>query len=184
MSAVPGLPVFDVVVTTLPAAGYSVRLAASDEDLRAMAGATDVEAFEQLQAEVTVRRWRRDGAQVSGRVHAVVVQPCIVSLEPVRQVIEEDFASTFVPHDSKLAKPSRTGEGEILLDPEGEDAPEIFEGDSIDVWSVVAEWLNLAIDRFPRAPGAELAMDFGMTDAGEDKVKPFSALARLKRGED
>lgn len=183
MSREPELPVFEVVVTTLPASGYSVRLAAKGEELQAMADATGVDMFESLAVDVTVRRWRRDGAQVSGRLNAVAIQPCVVSLEPVRQVIVEDFSSTFVPQGSRLAKPARPGEGEIILDPEGEDGPEIFEGDSIDVWSVVAEWLNLSIDRFPRADGAQFAAVSEEPDPGEDKVMPFAALARLKRGE-
>ena len=54
-----------------------------------------------------------------------------------------------------------------------------FSGDSIDIGEAVAETLALALDPFPRAPGAdERLRDAGVLDEGE--TGPFAILKALK----
>lgn len=172
-------PRFEIVVAVLPSAGYAASLVAGEDDLPGLAEATGVARCERVSADIVARRWRREGVEISGRVSAELEQPCIVSLDPVRQSIDAEFVSTFVPAGSALSVPA-AGDRELVLDPEGEDPPEEFEGDAIDLWSVVVEWLNLTIDRFPRKPGAEFEAA-AVEAADEGRVTPFAALARLKR---
>jgi hypothetical protein len=61
-----------------------------------------------------------------------------------------------VPEGSKLAIPVRSIEGEILLDAEGEDSPETFSGDFVDVGHLAEEFFAMGIDPYPRKPGAEV----------------------------
>ena len=50
----------------------------------------------------------------------------------------------------------RKGCGEVLLDADGPDRPETFAGDSIDAGALAEEFFALAIDPYPRKPGAAL----------------------------
>jgi uncharacterized metal-binding protein YceD (DUF177 family) len=59
----------------------------------------------------------------------------------------------------------------------------MFEGDSIDVWPFVLEMLMLAIDPFPRAPGAELPGAEADAPEAADSAgdSPFAVLRGLKQ---
>ncbi len=68
-----------------------------------------------------------------------------------------------------------------MLDPEGDDPPETFEGDSIDLWPFVLEMLVLALDPFPRAPDAQLPTGPDEANEPENAGKsPFAVLQALK----
>ncbi|MBK8458182.1 MAG: DUF177 domain-containing protein [Phyllobacteriaceae bacterium] len=163
---------FDVEVRRLPARGFPVKIDADAEARAALADAHGLESVDRLHAELLVERWGKDGAKVSGRVVADIVQSCIVTLEPVPATIDAAIDGVFVPENSRLAVPTY---GEILVDPEGPDAPETFSGDSIDVGALVEEFFELAIDPYPRAPGAA----FGESETGDGAMNPFAALAKL-----
>jgi hypothetical protein len=57
--------------------------------------------------------------KVEGRVEALIVQECVVTLDPVEEGIDEEVSALFLPEGSKLALPQRSAEGEIILDAEG-----------------------------------------------------------------
>ena len=163
----------EIDIRTLPAAGMPVVLEADARERAALARANDIEGVESLRAELRVTRWRSDGAMVTGTLRARVTQRCVVSLEPVESEVEAPVEATFVPEDSPLAW--REG-AEIALDPDGEDPPETFAGASIDIGALVAEFLTLSLDPFPRREGVELPAE--ASDAG--KGGAFAALAALK----
>uniref|UniRef100_UPI0013D89A43 DUF177 domain-containing protein n=1 Tax=Enterobacter ludwigii TaxID=299767 RepID=UPI0013D89A43 len=48
---------------------------------------------------VEIRPYHGDGLAVTGRVQARVVQTCVVSLEPVANVIEEEVEASYRPVD-------------------------------------------------------------------------------------
>lgn len=175
-------PRFELVVATLPGSGFVATLRPDEAERAAIASTLGVTRFGMLEADLIVRRWRRDGAEVTGEVRARLEQPCVVSLEPVVQELEETVRATFLPAGSKGLAPRTPSELELVIDPEGDDPPEPFEGDSIDLWSIVMEWLALAVDPFPRSPEARLETGDTSDDAAEDAQErsPFAALARLK----
>src|SRR5260221_8334007 len=105
----------------------SVRLVASDAERGAIARALDLPEVKRLEAELTVRPWL-DGAQIRGRIDAQVVQICGVSLEPFDADLRDEFEVRVVPAGS----PNAAGGEDVLLDPEGEDPPDVIEGDAID----------------------------------------------------
>jgi uncharacterized metal-binding protein YceD (DUF177 family) len=186
MKAGSELPVFEVIVTTLPASGYPARLRPSETERDVLAKAAGITALPFLEADLVAKRWRRDGVEITGELKARAEQPCVITLEPVFQDINETFRVTFLPERSALVAPVGRTDRELVLDPEGEDPPETFSGDAIDVWAVVFEVLLLAIDPFPRAQGAELAttgLDVADED-NQDKQSPFSVLRTLKPGQE
>jgi len=83
---------------------------------------------------------------LSGRLRADVVQACVVSLEPVASAIEQDFTLLYGP-----TQPGKS----VMVDLET-DVAEPFEGDAIDIGEAAAQQLALALDPYPRAPGARL----------------------------
>jgi uncharacterized metal-binding protein YceD (DUF177 family) len=176
-------PVFEVIVTTLPSSGFPLKLQPKPAQSAAIAQAAGISVLHEFSADIVLKRWRRDGVEISGELLARIEQPCVVTLEPVAQEIREDFRFTFLPEKSALAKPPSGLDREIFLDPEGEDPPELFSGDTIDVWPIVFEVLSLAIDPFPRAPGAEFPASDAASPAGpeEGTASPFAALKALKR---
>jgi uncharacterized metal-binding protein YceD (DUF177 family) len=66
--------------------------------------------------------------------------------------------------------------GELTLDLEAPDPPDLLEGEEIDVEAYVVEHLALAIDPFPRKPGVE----FEYMDKDAAEVSPFAVLKNLQ----
>ena len=158
-----------------------VRISADAADLKRLAvqwGVLEVRSFD---AEVSLGRWKRDGVRAKGRVSAAIVQECVVTLDPVDQLIEEDFETIFVPETSRLASRSLTGKGEMFLDPEGPDLPETFSGDTLDVGAIAAEFAALAIDPYPRKQGEAFVDRIESDPASDKKPSPFAVLQGFKR---
>lgn len=149
-----------------------LRLQPDEATCKALARSLNVRGLSSLKADVTVRPWL-DGAELSGRVSAVVEQICGVSLEPFEQTVDGDIDIRVVPPGSPHAEAAAGGE--VELDPNGPDAPDVLDGDAIDVAAYVVEHLALELDPFPRKPGA--TFDY---QAPEVDLSPFAALKALK----
>ncbi|MEJ0096749.1 MAG: DUF177 domain-containing protein [Bauldia sp.] len=116
------------------------------------------------------------GIAVEGHILADIVQTCVVSLVPLAAHIDETFAIRFVRDRSRLPKPGL----EIVVDPEQPDRPSCWNGPTLDIGALVEEYFVLAIDPYPRAPGAELPAALAV-DPDAAEVSPFAALAALAR---
>ena len=169
---------YDVNVRTLPRSGRQERFDAPVEVRERLARDNGVVSIDRLVATAHLVPWQRGGVHVTGRVEADIVQPCAVSGQPLRTAIEETIDLVFVPEGSALAAPRRDEHGEIVFDPLGDDLPEPFSGDSIDLAALWCEFLTLGIDPNARAPGATFdAAEHG--DAAPDS--PFAVLATLRK---
>ena len=158
---------------TLPVNGYDETIVADEGERAALATANGIEAVEALSASIRVRDWNGEGVRVTGKLEAKVTQACSVTLEPVRSTIDEPIDAVFVPEGSNVD--FLGSDGEILIDAEGEDAPESFHPPMLEVGAVVAEFLTLSLDPYPRAEGAELP-----SAASDPAASPFAGLAKLK----
>jgi uncharacterized metal-binding protein YceD (DUF177 family) len=104
-----------------------------------------------------------------GALAARLVRDCVVSLEPFETEVAEEFRVRFVP-ESSFREPDEAA----LLDPDADD--EIpYHGTVIDLGEAAAEQLALALDPYPRRPGASLP-----GEAAEAPPSPYAALARLR----
>ncbi len=116
------------------------------------------------------RDWR-----LEARLGATVVQPCVLTAEPVTTRIETEVSRRFL-HD--LTEPTEA-EAEMPEDDETERL-----GAVIDPGAVMREALALALPDYPRLPGAELTQaEFappGATPLDDSRPNPFAALAKLK----
>ncbi|TIS47654.1 DUF177 domain-containing protein [Mesorhizobium sp.] len=155
--AEPQSPVsFVANVARLPQKGLPVVIAADERQRAALAAEYDLLSVESYRAELLVASWKRNGVKVSGRVEADITQACIVTLDPVATHIDEPVEALFLPEQSKLGREGFEGGGEIVLDADGPDSPETFSGDTIDVGALAEQFFGLAIDPYPRKPGASL----------------------------
>ncbi|WP_223476813.1 YceD family protein [Oricola indica] len=166
-----------VVVSVLPSAGFSARIEATEDQKAALAEAHDLLAVDSFIAELELKRWRRDGVRIRGNVQARIRQECVVTLEPLVTDLDVPVDAVFLPEGSKLARPLDE-EGALIVDPDGPDLPEIFEGGVIDAGAVAEEFFALDIDPYPRAPGAEMEAEEG--DGEDASEKPFAGLAALR----
>jgi uncharacterized metal-binding protein YceD (DUF177 family) len=176
---------YGVKVGHISANPVTVHLKADERERAALAELWKVVSVEELSAEMQVARWKKDGVRLKGQVKARLTQACVVTLEPVESVIEEPFEQIFVPEGSKLARLMGNGDSsEMVLDPDGPDLPEMFEGDTIDAGVTVAEFVALAIDPYPRKPGVEFADHIEADDSKADaKPNPFAVLKDWKSKE-
>lgn len=176
-------------VLTLSPKGLTVKINATPEQRSQLAPQIAIQSVEMLEAVLLVKKWHKDGVRVSGPLKAKVVQECVVTLEPVEEIIDSEINAVFIPSTSKLAKPATTGEaGEVLIDPEGDDLPELFEPPFLDIGDIVSEFLVLALDPYPKAPGTDdLKSQSGIKSEEEvanneddSAVNPFAALAKIR----
>lgn len=168
---------FPVHVAKLPKSGMQVKIEADEQQRSALAAAHELQAVERFVARLDVSTWKKGGVRVVGSVQASVVQQCVVTLEPVTGSIDEVVSVTLLPEGSRLAVPNYSAEGEILLDPEGDDSPETFSGETVDVGQIAEEFFALGIDPYPRKQGATLDLD-GNDD--EKRGPLYDKLAALR----
>jgi uncharacterized metal-binding protein YceD (DUF177 family) len=152
---------------------------ASESERKALAAWLDVPSVPSLKAHVERRIWRTNGIEIEGRLSADVERVCGVSLERFVEHAEAEFVRRYHPDASAAAD---IPQGELVLDVDEED-PEPMPGTSLDVGAIVAEELSLALDPFPRKPGAALGEEAAAAAARDEKPNSFAALARLKGGD-
>jgi uncharacterized metal-binding protein YceD (DUF177 family) len=167
-----------VSVARLPHNGMPLKLTANEKERLALAKAHDLVSVQSFTAELLIKKWRKDGVKITGTVAAGITQNCVVTLEPLASRIENEIDAVFVQEGSKLARPPLSADGEIILDYDGADIPETFSGDAIDVGAVAEEFFGLAIDPYPRKPGAVLEAALEQ-EPGVLKPSPFAKLLKV-----
>ncbi|MEO1490791.1 MAG: YceD family protein [Pseudomonadota bacterium] len=119
----------------------------------------------------------RDRWRLTARLTAELCQTCVVSLSDVSESIDEDIVRDFIPAEDVSALEGTD------LDLADEDDPDPYER-VIDPGIVAIECLALALDPYPRAPGAEVTVSAvaapGVAPLKDDDLKPFAGLAALK----
>ncbi|MCG7521176.1 DUF177 domain-containing protein [Ruegeria sp. Ofav3-42] len=112
---------------------------------------------------------------LTGKLGATVIQPCVVTLEPVTTRIDVPVSRVYLKDWTDPDEP----EFEI---PEGDETEPL--GPEIDPASVMVEALSLALPQYPRKDGAELGQaDYtepGKPAMTDEDAKPFAGLANLR----
>jgi hypothetical protein len=171
----PRLPEASIRIDRLPATGRELKLAPTAEEREELAAFLELSGIEELRIELTATPFR-GGIRVLGRLRARIVQPSVVTLEPVQQDVDEPIDRVFLP-DARGATPKPSG-AEVFVDLEGEDLPDPLEGPDADISDLIIETLALAIDPYPRAPGESIADLEAELDP--EPESPFAALKSLK----
>lgn len=149
----------------------NLTLAPDEAQRAAIAKQLGLVSLPALTADVTLKPWL-DGVEISGRFRAVVEQVCGVTLDRFEQPLDGEIDARAVPAGSPNA--GAEDAGEVELDLEAADPPDVFQHDAIDVAAYVVEHLALELDPFPRKPGA--TFDY---QPPEEETSPFAALKKL-----
>ncbi|MCQ4158956.1 DUF177 domain-containing protein [Roseomonas sp. GC11] len=135
----------------------------------ALAARFGIPAIDAFSAELEMRQERGGAIRIRGTLRARVVQACVVTLEPVTQQVEEAVDLRFLP-----------AEADFSDDPEGPDEIHADENGVMELGEALAEQLSLALDPYPRAPGAALP-EIVEEEAPEEapaRPNPFAVLKR------
>lgn len=163
------------VVALSPRKPTRFDITATPEQRSGLAKMLGLSKVESLSFKGEIRPMGKHDYAVIGDLQARIVQPCSVSMVPVKTTISEAVKLTYladfvVPEGDEIEMPE---------DDTIEAMPEI-----IDPGFVATEALMLAIPLYPRAPGAELGdvavAEPGVTPLKDGDLKPFAGLAALK----
>jgi hypothetical protein len=128
------------------------------------------------EASLDVTPERGGRVRVAGRVRARIGQICVVSLDPIENVIDEPIDLIFAPPEQIPVLSDLVDEA-AERDAEIPDPPEPIENGIIDLGRVATDALYLAIDPYPRRPDAIFEPPIEVTDPSDH---PFAALKALQ----
>ena len=165
-----------VVVEQIPDTGVERDITADAGQLKAIAEAGGLRSVSSARAQLTLQPGRDGHVHVTGRVRARIGQVCVVTLEDIDSDISEEIDIDFAP-PSRIPTLASTIDDSADEDTEIPDPPEPIEDGVIDIGRVATDALFLAVDPYPRKPGAVFDAPAVQNDPEEH---PFAALKALK----
>jgi uncharacterized metal-binding protein YceD (DUF177 family) len=155
--------------------GAEVAVAARGEELARIALWAEVRAVEAFGAKVVLKKHSATRFSLDAELVADIVQDCVVTLEPVPSRIERH-----IHRELHLAERTRFRPGESVPLGAGagdDEVPEEIDSLEYDLAAPLLEDFVLAIDPYPRAPGAEFAAP---PEPQARPENPFAVLKSLK----
>ena len=166
-----------LAVSEVPPEGLDVDIQATPAECAALARHNALPAVHAVHAELRARPRRGNGLEIEGELRARLRQTCVTTLEEFDSELVEPIQMRFAPPRDETPRNRRRHEEstEITLD---EDPPDPLIGGVVDLGAVVSEFFTLALDPYPRKPGA----NFVEPQPGDETqaVSPFATLGRLK----
>ena len=164
------------VATLSPRKPTRFDIVADPDQCRALAVELGLSRVDSLSFKGEIRPSGKRDFTVVADLAARIVQPCSITLVPVKTVISEQVERTFladfvVPDGVEL----EMHDGDDAIEP----LPEV-----IDVGFLATEALALLVPLYPRSPGAALGevavSEPGVVALRDQDLKPFAGLAALK----
>lgn len=178
-----------VAVDDLGEAGLRVNIAPNAQEKTDLARRLDVVAVEDITAKLDVSPSRGGVIHVTGQFTAKIEQTCVVTLEPLHIVIEEEVDGWFSDQEQMVSfakvkkdQQTRKAHAEVEVLDESEDPERIING-RIDLGELVTQHLSLSIDPYPHKEGAahEFTDENKKADAASPvRRNPFEALKDWK----
>jgi hypothetical protein len=165
-----------LVVAQLPETGLHREIEAGRSEREAMAEIAGLRDVRSVRAFFDVMPKNDGRVHVTGRVHALIGQTCVVTLDPIENEIDEEIDLEFAPPGDVPTLGDLVEEAEQRGE-EVPDAPEPIVAGVIDLGRVATDALFLAIDPYPRKPGAVFEPQI---TSGEAEDHPFAALKALQ----
>lgn len=150
--------------------GEHYEISAKPEERAALARRFDLLALDRLAAKVRLTPMAGGYYRLAAEFEAQLTQACAITSEPVPARVAESFTLIYGPVEES---------SEIVLDGDAEPVEPLDDG-MIDIGEAVAQQLSLALDPFPRAPGASLEEEADLSD-DSPRESPFAALAKLRK---
>lgn len=130
--------------------GTEVEVRANAAECVALAGRMAIPAVLELSCRFRLSPMPGGVVAAEGHLVARVVQTCVVTAEDFEAVTEERFRLRFVVAGQETNDDDPDSDDEIA-----------YTGGTIDLGEATAEQLALALDLYPRKPGAVLALPGG-----------------------
>lgn len=165
-----------VVVAQIPETGLHRDIEADQAVCAALAAVGGLREVLSAQASFDVRPESGGRLHVSGLVRARIGQTCVVTLDPIENDIDEPIDLVFAPPEQIPQMAALVDEAE-QSDEETPDSPEPIENGIIDLGRIAADALYLAVDPYPRKPGAVFEP---MVEPADPEDHPFAALRALQ----
>lgn len=176
---------FAVEIDRIPTAGGQYDLAASPEQRASVAQRLGVLEVKALAAHFAVKMGAGGIVRVSGKIHAEVVQACVVSLAAVPATIDEEIEASYIAPERLTRKKQKDAGEEEVVGLDSEDPPEVAEDGRIDLGDLAVTQVALVLNPYPRAPGVAFdSAKAGLKAPEEEDAEPagpFAALAKLKK---
>ena len=159
----------------------AVDIQATEEECRVLAERLDILGVSDVRLIGNLARQAASGQiALTAKLAATAVQACIVTLEPVSQVIDEEFTVfyTFDKNDLVIEDIDK------VVGMEEEDLPELIVDNRIDLADMILEQIALALDPYPRRSDLPVADLPGGAEAETDSksqevYRPFANLKDL-----
>lgn len=170
-----------VDVTSFGSKGRYFKFQATDKERYALASRYSVLSVGELDVECRITPAGKMTYKLNAEFKTKITQACGVSLEPVDDKIACKFTMTLRQSPGQKHKKLP----EIDFNPEEEDT-EILISNLIDVGEMIAQYLSLEINPYPRlknVTGKELGQNIVQEDdmlLDNEKKNPFAALKSLK----
>ena len=145
-------------------------LTANGKQCQAIAKRFSIPAVEALSAIVLLER---DGPIITltGTVKAHLIRDCVASLEKIDEIIDQPINVRFFNGSrGDLEERGLAGPDDTI------DEFECISGETLDIGEILVQQLSLAMEPFPRKPGAKgLIEDYGQ----ESETSPFEILKTI-----
>ena len=165
-----------IAVEQIPESGLHRDIEADRAARDAMAELAGLRDILSASASIDVTLESGGRFHVAGRVRARIGQTCVVTLDPIENDIDEPIDLIFAPPEqipalADLVDDADDSEAEIP------DPPEPIENGVINLGRLATDALFLAVDPYPRKPGAVFEP---LVAASDPEDHPFAALKALQ----
>ena len=151
---------------------------ATDQELADVCAALGVVSCTSMQSRYEIGARGKGRYLLLGSLRAELAQACVVSLEPVPEIVDETFEVEFWPADQL-----DTGAGEeVELGPDDLETRDIepIHDNVVAAGQVIYEVLASGLAPYPRAVGAEFDPVAVGAAAPVERKNPFAVLAKVK----
>ena len=159
-----------------PKGRNAFEITPTPKQLQSLASQIGVTELRKLRFKGEITALGKSDWMLTADIGATLVQPCVVSLDPVTTRIDQKITRQYI----KGGVESIEGQ-DIEFD--GQDQFETLESE-IDLGLVMMEALTLLVPEYPRKAGVELENTAftapGVAPLQDEDVKPFAGLAALK----
>lgn len=160
-------------LSSVSQAGHQETVEVPPSACRTIAAAYGIDGIEDFTASFRLTRVSRNEFALKGHFSAVVLQTCILTLKPMRTLTEADFERRY---DIVAPRTLKQESSKTIVELESEER-ETLQGTSLDLAVPLLEELSLAIDPYPKLPGARFA---GGSPENSARESPFAVLRTLK----
>jgi uncharacterized metal-binding protein YceD (DUF177 family) len=152
--------------------GLVINLQATKAECAELAEQLDILGIDEIKALISLRKGARsDLFEIEAQLDAKVVQACSVTLNPVKETVQESFFEMLTTSAEALGDED---------DAESDKPIELIEHGKIDVGAIVAQWLALSLDPFPRSDAPPYEHIEAANGNREDTHRPFEILDKIK----